>query len=757
MIRKIALFFIFYAINLLALANFEENFAISTSLNYPDFIISDDEKLQLNASAAGESSAYFESKIVANAVWETDVEMYFNPSSSNYCCFYVMSNQSNFSSELDGYYVYMGGTNDEFSLYRQLGSNKTKLITGTSKRLDLATCRFSVKLTRSLSGEFALYSKLESEESYTLEGICVDDEVQTSSFCGYFCKYTETRKDKFLFDNLNVAGQDFFPIKTLIIPHFGDLVFSELMVRPTPEVGLPPYEYMEIYNRSDKNIHLKNVQLGYGDKRFALPDSIIYAHEYVVLCAEKAYVEMSQLARCVVVSSFPALANEGKLLTLYNQEEEIVSWVEYSSSWYSDSFRSEGGWSLECIDLDNFNQTSDNWSASQNKQGGTPGKSNSVADTNPNNFFPEVVKVGIIDCLHVCLEFSKPMKISDLCNISNYKSNQIEIDSVEVILPKGKEMICHLKHPIREGVLYEISLVHLRDLDGNELNDEVKLAIPSELDVQDVVINELLFNAETEGSKFVELYNRSDKIVDLSHLLLTNIVDNKLDRSYSITKNSTLIFPNEYVVLVYKMDNFEQTYSLFDGVKYIEMSLSFINQKEGTLALVKRDATIIDRMIYDDKMHISLLSDTKGVSLEKINPDWNGANKTSWTSAAELVGYATPGYQNSQYFESTQVKGKKEFWYENQVFTPNGDGDEDLLRINYVLTEKAAVATVRIFDAVGRQQKSFTDLLGTQGVIYWDGSKDNGVLADVGPYIVWIEIRLDNGETKRYKLVVVLK
>jgi hypothetical protein len=92
---------------------------------------------------------------------------------------------------------------------------------------------------------------------------------------------------------------------------------------------------------------------------------------------------------------------------------------------------------LECIDLDNFNQTSDNWSASQNKQGGTPGKSNSVADTNPNNFFPEVVKVGIIDCLHVCLEFSKPMKISDLCNISNYKSNQIEIDSVEVILPKG--------------------------------------------------------------------------------------------------------------------------------------------------------------------------------------------------------------------------------------------------------------------------------------------------------------------------------
>ena len=79
MIRKIALFFIFYAINLLALANFEENFAISTSLNYPDFIISDDEKLQLNASAAGESSALKSSMVqvsCSNAAF-TSFAVYF--------------------------------------------------------------------------------------------------------------------------------------------------------------------------------------------------------------------------------------------------------------------------------------------------------------------------------------------------------------------------------------------------------------------------------------------------------------------------------------------------------------------------------------------------------------------------------------------------------------------------------------------------------------------------------------------------------
>ena len=55
-------------------------------------------------------------------------------------------------------------------------------------------------------------------------------------------------------------------------------------------------------------------------------------------------------------------------------------------------------------------------------------------------------------------------------------------------------------------------------------------------------------------------------------------------------------------------------------------------------------------------MHNKLLNDFKGVSLERINPSMPTNQSSTWQSAAQAAGFATPTYRNSQYSELSGEK-----------------------------------------------------------------------------------------------------
>jgi len=48
-------------------------------------------------------------------------------------------------------------------------------------------------------------------------------------------------------------------------------------------------------------------------------------------------------------------------------------------------------------------------------------------------------------------------------------------------------------------------------------------------------------------------------------------------------------------------------------------------------------------------MQFPLLIYYDGVALERINPDVSSNDENNWHSAAESVGFGTPGYKNSQF------------------------------------------------------------------------------------------------------------
>ena len=166
--------------------------------------------LKLNAAGvSGVSYLSTPSSSINDATWQFDVVLDFNPSSSNYLKIYLVSDQADLKIDLNGYYIQIGGTPDEVSLYHQSNGEVAKIIDGTDKRLNLSKVNLSVRATRDNAGNWALFSKLTAEGSWYQEGTVFDNNVVAASFFGVVCTYTSTRSTKFSFDNFSVSGNPY--------------------------------------------------------------------------------------------------------------------------------------------------------------------------------------------------------------------------------------------------------------------------------------------------------------------------------------------------------------------------------------------------------------------------------------------------------------------------------------------------------------------------------------------------------------------
>ncbi len=163
--------------------------------------------LKLSAPAVS-GTAYLSTPSTStnDATWQISVKLDFNPSSSNYAKIYLVANSSELSEELDGYFVKIGGTADEVSLFRQDGLDEEEIIDGTNGRLSLSKVKVDVLVSRSAEGEWQLSSKLEAEDDWYTEGDVLDNSYVQSLFFGIQCVFTATRSTKFSFDDFIVTG-----------------------------------------------------------------------------------------------------------------------------------------------------------------------------------------------------------------------------------------------------------------------------------------------------------------------------------------------------------------------------------------------------------------------------------------------------------------------------------------------------------------------------------------------------------------------
>lgn len=280
-----------------------------------------------------------------------------------------------------------------------------------------------------------------------------------------------------------------------------------------------------------------------------------------------------------------------------------------------------------------------------------------------------------------------------------------------------------------------------------ETPTEVSYVQPSE-----IIFNEILPAPYTDGSEYIELYNRSQQTLSLTGLALaTRKADGNLSTLYPLSSITTVLEPGGYVLLSKLLSGVEAFYLIESPQALHEVKLPVLANNGATLVLLRiADLTVIDEVSYSPKWYDSAIKDPKGVALERIDPDKPTQDATNWHSAAESAGYGTPGYRNSQRtLPSGNFSGFER---------PNWSESERSYLLRYQLAEAGYRCRIWVFDTMGRRIAEITNLttLSTEGTLRWDGLGYDGSRPKSGIYIFYAELFQPNGRTHTQREVFLI-
>ncbi|SFE67221.1 lamin tail domain-containing protein [Thermoflexibacter ruber] len=544
------------------------------------------------------------------------------------------------------------------------------------------------------------------------------------------------------------------------VPAFQEIIITEFMPDPSPVVNLPESEYLEIYNSTTKVLSLGGMALTNQTTSTKLPFQVLFPKEYAVLVPNSAVAEFKRRfpsAKVIGLSPWVSLPNNSGRLTLRNSRGQMVFDLAYSSDWYKDIEKKDGGWSLEMRDLASPCLESVNWEASKDLNGGTPAKANSVSTTVSDNTPPALLRVEAVNNSQIRLIFNEKLDSLSAVNAQYQADNNLKISKIQFDYLLPYQVNLTFEQNFERNKLYTIAVRSIRDCSGNALinSTQAQFVLPEQGQKGDVLINEILFNPPTYGVDFVEIYNISDKYLNLQNWRLGNASTNHV-----ISREIYIFPPKTYLALTKDKKQLKSQYPQGVDSLFLEMS-SFptYNDDSGTAILYNDLVEELDRFDYHKDFHFRLLDDKNGVSLERISFSAPTNDRQNWHSAGSPT-FGTPAYKNSQARPDNAPRSLANecFTLENKVFTPDGDGFQDLLFIYYTCNATNVTANIFIFDAQGRRIKTLAQnqLISASGFVQWDGTDDSYQKARVGQYAIFIELFDLQGNVQRIQLNAVV-
>ena len=540
-----------------------------------------------------------------------------------------------------------------------------------------------------------------------------------------------------------------------------DVVINEIMADPTPVVGLPEWEYVELYNTTEFDIDLEGWQIQIGSNDNTFGHQMLLAHGYLIVCHRDAVDELKTFGDCVGFSSF-SIGNSSSNMFLISKQGLTISHVLFSNTWYHDAGKDDGGWSVEQIDPLNPCAGANNWTASVDALGGTPGRINSVNAV--NDIAPVVERISMFSNYIVQLWFDQQMDPATLMETQNYVVENMGEHPQEANFNPNDLTFVELvfDHGFEEGVVYTLIINNVTNCIGNPIQEgtQVQFGIPNPIAEGDILINEIMFDPIAPGVDYVELYNATDKTFDLSDLMLGVIKEsfpNPADTTLKeITSDSRLLLPQSYVLLSTNSQIVEQQYECATD-NFVDMASfpSYANSG-GTAILMSKSGLMVDQMYFSEKMHYPLLKVTKGVALERVSFDQPSMDANNWHSAAESVHFGTPGYANSM-MQSTEPSNDA-ISISPETFSPDGDGFDDDCFINYHFDEAGYTMNIYIFNVAGQLVKHLAkgELVGQEGSVIWNGTDNNNNRVPIGVYIAVTEVFNFDGVVKKFKNAIVV-
>jgi hypothetical protein len=555
---------------------------------------------------------------------------------------------------------------------------------------------------------------------------------------------------------LNYATKTF----SYYIPKRHDVIIHEIMADPSPQVGLPNVEYIELRNVSGKKLDLSGWRIststsisgGFPPVQLA-PDSLL------IICPASQANQFQVYGKVAGIAGFPSLPNSGSLLSITSREGSTIHAIEYSDQWFDNAVKKEGGWSLEMVDITNPCSGRTNWKASMNPAGGTPGKNNSVAGIVKDDISPSLLRTYSLNSSMIRVVFDESLDSLTAANPEYFKlSPQVSIAKAVPLPPLFREVELELSTPLQQGLVYSLTADQVKDCSNNEIGrfNIAKAGIATKPSANDIVINEILFNPRPGANDYVEMYNKSGSILDLSTLFMTNRNSSgSMGTIKKISETPYAFYPEEYIVLTEDAKNLALHYHVKDPSTVLEASLPSLPDDKGTL-IITTDTGIIDEVNYSEKWHFALLKNREGVALERIDPSALSTTADNWHTASASSGFGTPGYRNSQHRANSEINATIEII--PKIFSPDQDGWDDYLQLHYEVEGTGYMINTTIFDARGNIVRYLVKntLLGRKGSFRWDGLDEKLQKLRTGRYIIFTEIFNLEGKRSTYKNVAVL-
>lgn len=537
------------------------------------------------------------------------------------------------------------------------------------------------------------------------------------------------------------------------------VVINEILADPSPVVGLPNTEFIELRNNSKKSINLYKWKIDNGSTSSTISiQYILEPDSLVVLCSKTQAVFFNNPNCTIGLTSFPTLNNDGDIISLSAADGKTIHGVEYDNKWYNNPIKSAGGWSLEMIDPYKPCDKN-NWAGSIHFSGGTPGKVNSIFKKENASEKIKALQCIALNANLISLQLNQGADSSALSNVKNFTLGieNIHPEWAKSIPPLFNKAELYFKNGMLPKSTYVLNANAILRCQG-KVSDSIliRTGISKAADEKDLAINELLFDPPTNGADYVEIVNNSNSIINAKEIYLSNKNEiGTLGTPYQCSLSDYNIFPGEYFTITtdaqFIIKNWPKSNP--ETLKEVNTLPSFPDDK-GHVVLMNKQGKTIDEFKYSADFHFPLLREKSGVSLEKTNPQVSSNFSLNWHSAAASNGYGTPTHQNSQFINNDTSNFSVLISPEN--FSPNNDGISDIISIQYKFPLPENLVSIYAFDYNGSMVKKIVDnqLCGTSGMYFWDGLDNNKRKVRPGFYIIFTEAIDLRGNRKVIKKMI---
>lgn len=546
-----------------------------------------------------------------------------------------------------------------------------------------------------------------------------------------------------------------------------DIVISEFAPRPIPGI-LPPF--LELYNKSEKYLDINGWKIGrnsasgvitLSNNDGAIP---VAPNSFVVISNDLAFYTLPD-SIVKVSSNLPSLNRNSDSIWLRNTSNTLIDSISYDARF---THLLVDGYSIERVDQDYTALDPVNWSVNSDRH--SAGRENLNSAKISDDI--KLLIAGIFANNDAQIHFDKYVRKSELL--------EIRINGQPVSFNEVSDLGSAKIRVSDYGTVINLN-PQVLDLEINGVfrfgSENINYFV-SELAQQpgkgDLVINEIMYqpiqerySSVSDQSEYVELKNITNRKLMLDNVYLHDTPDKNgsVRRWDIINNNHWFIEPAGYTVIY--ADTAKQFNNTRIGSYFGLTNMNWGRVDRQTLGLTSSGRGVylstnlgiaIDSVYYSPDWHHPYVTDTRGISLEKVQPSYTVIGD-NWISSAHPLG-GTPGKRNSVAIEETPQNGVTPglYLYPNP-FSPDRDSHEDLLSINLKLPGIGYLTTMNIYDRFGRPVRQLMSAIysGNEVNFIWDGRDSNKNLCTSGVYILHVRaVEPVKKQSVEYKKPVVI-